>query len=157
MTMCLGVVVSMSEDPLSKSISDVLALQEETRKVLEKDGRLPMVEALTQLVPQRIRLSRQLLQAYLSTAENRAKLFKASESPILKMLQEPSEVTPIAVEYYLAMITDVLLRCDGTEVFDRELLESNIRDLSKYAANPNFGDGIESPSDEIPVPTVTGA
>jgi hypothetical protein len=162
---------------LTKSVSDVLALQKETQEALDENGHHPLtkpfldglseivqqeadrradgpptVEDLTGLLPSRIRLSRQLMKSYLDTAENRAKLFKSMVKPIRTLLDH-SEITPIAAEHFICLVTDVLLHCDGTEVFDRALLESNIRELSQYVANPEFGDGIEASSKEIPVPT----
>lgn len=165
-------------DPLSKFVKDVIGLQEEVlganghhphtkpflddlsepakQEAARKALVTPTIEALMEGVPTRVRLSRQLLKSYLGTASNRAKLFKSMEQPV-KMLLGYSEVTPRMAEYYISLITDVLLHCDGTEVFNRELLESNIRELSKHVANPEFGDGIEASSDEIPVPTIKGS
>jgi hypothetical protein len=109
------------------------------------------VESLTDLLPTRIRLSRQLLKNYLNTAEDRSKLLKSLEWN-LKTLLESQEITSLAAEHHLSLVTDILLHCDGTEVFNRALLESNIREVSKYVVNPNFGDGIVASSEEIPVP-----
>lgn len=113
-------------DSLSKSVLDILALQEETQKTFvaqqeaDRKANGPPIEVLMGLIPSRVRLSRRLLKDYLGTPENRSKLLKSIEKPIQTLLDR-SEITQMMVEHFISLVTDILFHCDGTEVFDRGL------------------------------------
>jgi hypothetical protein len=95
------------------------------------------VEELTQMLPPRVRLSRELMKRYLDTPEGRSQLL-ASAAESIRFLFLSTVPTSRDVEHYLCLLGDLLLRCDGTEVFDRALVAVNIRELNQYVVNPTF-------------------
>jgi hypothetical protein len=150
-------------DPLHKSISDVLALQKETmsennhhpltkpflddlselarQEADRKALATPVIEDLTQMLPSRVRLSRELMKRYMDTSEGRSRLLASTAEPI-RFLFISTVPTSRDAEHYLCLLADILLHCDGTEVFDRALVAENIRGLSQYVVNPDFGGSV---------------
>ena len=95
------------------------------------------IEELSWMLPPRVRLSRELMKRYLDTPEGRGQLLASTAEPI-RFLFLSTVPTSRDAEHYLCLLSDLLLRCDGTEVFDRALVAANIRELSGYVANPSF-------------------
>ena len=109
--------------------------------MLDKNENTPTTEPslaeLAWMVPARIRLSRELVKRYLDTPEGRSQVLTATAEPI-RFLFNSTTPTSRDAEHYLGLLVDILIRCDGTEVFDKALVASNIQDLSRYVGNPDI-------------------
>jgi hypothetical protein len=99
---------------------------------------VPFTERLKNLLPDMMLVRRQIINSYLDTPERRMKLF-ASMAPSLQVIFDHKEETKWTAEYYLGMICEILLHCDGTETlpnFEDEF-EAMVKDLVALCPPPN--------------------
>lgn len=95
------------------------------------------IKELTWLIPPKIRLSQELIKLYLETSEGRTKLFEVAAEQ-LRYLFVSTVPTSRDADHYLGVLSNLLLHCDGTEVFNRETVVSNILKLSTYVPHKDY-------------------
>lgn len=103
----------------------------------EPETQVPFTERLKGLLPPMMMVKRQLISSYLDTPERRMKLFASMFNP-LRTIFEHREETKWTAEYYLGMICEILLHCDGTEVLpnSEEEFEAMVKDLVALCPPP---------------------
>lgn len=96
----------------------------------EPETPVPFTERLKKLLPDMMMIKREIIHEYTKTSLGRSKLF-ASMVPALRTIFEHKEETKWTADYYLGMICEILLHCDGTEVLPNaeEEFEAMVKDL----------------------------
>jgi hypothetical protein len=104
----------------------------------EPETPVPFTERLKKLLPDMMMIKREIIHEYTKTSLGRSKLF-ASMVPALRTIFEHKEETKWTAEYYLGMICEILLHCDGTETLPNfeEEFEAMVKDLKALCPPPS--------------------
>jgi hypothetical protein len=120
----------MSDPSTADHVKDVLDLQASTPNPVETSSQEnPSINDLILEIPRGILYPYLLVEEYLKTSEGRVKLLQSMTMTVVQFLPMASSR---GAERCLRLINDILHHCDGTEVFDRELLKNNIKVLSEH-------------------------